>query len=410
MRKRLLLSFTVFAMFFGAGNLIFPPFLAYQAGERVLPAFLGFTITAIGLPVLSLIAIGKAGSLKALASRAHPVFGTAFTIVIYLAIGPCLAIPRTASTSYEMIAEAAGTGMTAGMIYSVLFFAASGMIALRPEKLTKRLGRILSPLLISLIAILFIGSATLLHVKGPAEAAAPYSISPFTTGFQEGYQTMDALAGLVFGIILSVNLKAIGVDKERAGKEGIIAAAGGGMLLFLVYSAIALIGMVARGISPDASNGAEVLSDVAAALWGGYGRVILALIFMIACFNTSVSLLSSCGEYFSSLTPRIGRGIWIAIFAAASCVISNAGLDMIISLSTPVLTVLYPSAIVLIVLALIPGTERLKWTYILSIAAALLSSLIVDAGFAWIVPTVIAIIIGIAIDRKAGRGEDEALL
>ena len=115
MKKRILLAFTIFAMFFGAGNLIFPPYLAYQAGRSILPAFIGFIMTAIGLPVLSLIAIGRAGSLKSLASRVHPAFGTAFTIAIYLAIGPCLAIPRTASTSYEMVAEAFGTGRAAGM-------------------------------------------------------------------------------------------------------------------------------------------------------------------------------------------------------------------------------------------------------------------------------------------------------
>ena len=122
-RKRVLLSFTVFAMFFGAGNLIFPPFLAYQAGENVVPAFIGFISTAIGLPVLSLVAIGRAGSPEKLASRVHPAFGIAFTVAIYLAIGPCLAIPRTASTSYEMVANALPS--TAGwmqIFYSVVFF------------------------------------------------------------------------------------------------------------------------------------------------------------------------------------------------------------------------------------------------------------------------------------------------
>ena len=399
MKKRILLAFTIFAMFFGAGNLIFPPYLAYQAGRSILPAFIGFIMTAIGLPVLSLIAIGRAGSLKSLASRVHPAFGTAFTIAIYLAIGPCLAIPRTASTSYEMVAKALGTGRTIGVIYSIIFFAISGLMALRPEKLTKRLGRLLSPLLILLIIILLIGSVTLFDGR-LTEAAGPYADVPFTTGFQEGYQTMDALAGLVFGIILSVNLKALGAEGRVARKESVLAAAGGGLLLLIVYTAIAFIGIVAEGLSEGATNGAAVLSDTAAAISGRYGRIMLALIFVIACFNTSVSLLSSCGEYFSRLVPRIGRGIWIAIFATASCIISNAGLDMIISISSPVLTVLYPAAIVLIALALVPGMETRRWTHMLSVAAALVSSLVMGSGFTWLIPTAAALIIGIVLDKK----------
>ena len=399
MKKRLLLAFTIFAMFFGAGNLIFPPYLAYQAGDSILTSFLGFIVTAIGLPVLSLIAISRAGSLKNLASRVHPVFGTAFTIAIYLAIGPCLAIPRTASTSYEMVAEAFGTGRAFGVIYSVIFFMISGIVALRPDKLTKRLGRMLSPLLILLIIILFVGSATLFD-GAVSKAQGPYATLPFTTGFQDGYQTMDALAGLVFGIILSINLKAMGVEGKEARKESVLAAAGGGVLLLIVYTAIAFIGIVAEGLSQGATNGAEVLSDIAAAISGSYGRIILALIFVIACFNTSVSLLSSCGEYFSRLVPRIRRGVWIAIFATASCIISNAGLDMIISISSPVLTVLYPAAIVLIALALIPGMETRRWTHILSVTAALASSVIIGSGFLWLMPTTVALIIGFLIDKR----------
>ena len=406
LKKRILLSFTVFAMFFGAGNLIFPPYLAYEAGRSVIPAFIGFIATAIGLPVLSLIAIGKAGATEKLASRVHPVFAAAFTIAIYLAIGPCLAIPRTASTSYEMVANALPVKIDWLLIpYSIIFFVLSGIIALRPEKLTKRLGRILSPLLVTLIAVLFIGS--MLHFSGSgAEAAGDYATHPFSTGFTDGYQTMDALAGLVFGIVLALNIEALGVKGKDITKESAIASIGGGVLLLAVYSMIVVIGLSAKGYTADAANGADVLSAAAAAVSGHYGRAVLALIFVIACFNTSVSLLSSCGEYFHHLQPRIPRGGWIAIFAAVSCLISNVGLNAIISISSPILTLFYPAAIMLIALSFLPHPDALAWTHRIGVVAALIASLLNVLGlyastFLWIVPAVIGSAIGYVIDRKA---------
>ena len=404
-KKRVLLSFTVFAMFFGAGNLIFPPFLAYQAGGNVLTAFIGFASTAIGLPVLSLIAIGRIGSSEKLASRVHPAFGIAFTVAIYLAIGPCLAIPRTASTSFEMVANAmTQSAPWLSIPYSIIFFALSAVLALNPEKLTKRLGRILSPILVTLIIILFTGSLILFQNSIP-EAAAPYDTHPFSTGFQEGYQTMDALAGLVFGIVLALNIKGLGVQDKDVTKESIIASIGGGILLLAVYSMIVFVGLSSASYINDATNGAQVLSAAAAMISDKYGRTILAIIFVIACFNTSVSLLSSCGEYFHTTIPRISRKGWIAVFAAVSCIISNIGLNAIISISSPVLTLLYPAAIVLIALSFIPDADSLRWTHRLSVALALITSLLSITGvfpspFIWIIPAIIGGFIGFLLDRN----------
>lgn len=404
-KKRVLLSFTVFAMFFGAGNLIFPPYLGYLAGGNTASAFLGFIITAIGLPVLSLIAIEKAGSLEALSSRVHPVFAHAFTVAIYLAIGPCLAIPRTASTSFEMVANAIPSLQGLSIPYSALFFTLSAIIALKPEKLTKRLGRILSPLLVLLIIILFAASLSNLGTAD-AEPMGAYIAVPFSTGFQEGYQTMDALAGLVFGIVLAINIEALGIKEDERTKEATAASIGGGMLLLIIYSMIVFIGLNARMYIHNAANGADVLSASAYAVSGSYGRIILAIIFILACFNTSTSLLSSCGEYFHMLIPKLSRGMWIALFAIISGVISKVGLNAIISLSSPVLSLLYPAAIMLIALSLIPQKRELKWTYRISIALALISSLLTIIGifpspFLWLIPAIIGAMLGYAIDRKA---------
>ena len=170
----LLVGFTLFSMFFGAGNLIFPPFLGAQAGVMTWKAMSGFLLSAVGLPVLGVAAVALSGGIGKLAGRVHPAFAFLFTLLIYLSIGPCLAIPRTSSTSFEMTvfpvlkqlgvsfnSTVRGTGFTVQTIaqfgYSVVFFTAAMAVAFRPDKLTDRLGKILCPTLLVLISVIFIG-------------------------------------------------------------------------------------------------------------------------------------------------------------------------------------------------------------------------------------------------------------
>ena len=160
-KNLLLVGFTLFSMFFGAGNLIFPPHLGAQAGSHLWAAFAGLAVSAIGLPIAGVVAVARAGGLEPLARRVHPAFAFVSTILVYLSIGPCLAIPRTASTSFAMLAPLVGSSPRLQLGYSFLFFAAAFLVALHPEKLTDRLGRILCPCLILLICILFAGC--LLH-------------------------------------------------------------------------------------------------------------------------------------------------------------------------------------------------------------------------------------------------------
>ena len=215
-RQRLLLGFTLFSMFFGAGNLIFPPHLGAQAGSNFWPAFAGFAVSAIGLPIAGVVAVARAGGFDHLASRVHPKFSLVFTILVYLSIGPCLAIPRTASTSFEMLVPLVGGGRGLQLSYSIVFFAAAFLVALHPEKLTDRLGRVLCPALIALIFVLFAGC--LLHPVAAqyGSPAAAYARLPAFEGILGGYQTMDALAGLYFGAVLALNIQALGVTEENA--------------------------------------------------------------------------------------------------------------------------------------------------------------------------------------------------
>ena len=349
------MGLTLFSMFFGAGNLIFPPFMGALAGEHVWAAFAGFVVSAIGLPVLGVAAVAFSDGLPALAGRVHPVFASVFTLLVYLAIGPCLAIPRTAGTSFEMaVTPFLQPGMPSKLLlilYSIGFFAIAAFMAMRPEKLSDRLGKILGPVLLILIAIIFIG-CIMKGSQGFGETAALYRAKPAGRGFQDGYQTMDMIAALNFGIIISMNIRAKGVEKKGSiVKETIFSGLFAGAMLLIVYAALTQIGSAAGGALGAGENGAQTLSMVVDALFGHAGNIILGAIFFIACLNTCTGLLSCCSEYFTSIWPKISYRMWVIIFAVFSAVIANAGLTTILKISVPILSVIYPPAIMLIVLA-----------------------------------------------------------
>ena len=352
--EQLLVGLTLFSMFFGAGNLIFPPFLGAQAGNATWIAMLGFAVSAIGFPVLGVMAIARAGGLPELAGRVHPVFASAFTLLAYLSIGPCLAIPRTASTSFEMAVTpfAGNTPLWVSALYSLAFFGVALAVALKPDKLSDRLGKITGPCLLILIAVLFVGCL----VNAPGGYGAPggsYQSDQLTQGLLDGYQTMDTLAALNFGIIIVLNVRAKGVEDDKVVFRSTIRAGwiAGGVLL-AVYAALAHVGGVSGGAFPGAANGAQVLTGIVGWLFGPLGSVLLALLFVLACLNTCIGLISCCGEYFATRFPVLSYRGWAAVFAAFSFVVSIAGLDAILAFSTPVLQAIYPVAIVLIALGL----------------------------------------------------------
>ena len=437
----ILVGFTLFSMFFGAGNLIFPPFLAAQAGRLTWLAVGGFLISAVGLPVLGVAAVALAGGLPRLSGRVGPKFAVVFTILTYLSIGPCLAIPRTASTSFEMTVLPFMTGMgvhlqhrvagfriqtAAQFLYSLAFFLIAMLLALRPEKLTDSLGKILCPTLLILIGVLFIG-CLIWPVGNAGNAEAAYSAGPVVKGFLEGYQTMDTIAALNFGIIIALNIQDRGVKQEGAVvrevvKAGIVA----GILMILVYCVLAYIGMPVGRRAGEGANGARILTYVAGSLFGNAGKAILGIIFFIACLNTCTGLLSCCSKYFATLLPKVGYVAWVFIFSLVSLVISSAGLDRILSFSVPVLSAMYPIAIVLIFLCFLDKFlgqwRRIYWwsvlfTGLVSVANALEHAGVLapalarifemlpgyGVGLGWILPALAGVVLGIC----TGKGHDK---
>ena len=346
-KKVLIVGLTLFSMFFGAGNLIFPPFLAVQAGTSIIPAAAGFLISAVGLPVLGVIAVARSGGLEKLAGRVHPAFAQLFTILIYLSIGPFLAIPRTAGTSFEMtLLPLVGEGGKAAgqLLYSVVFFTIAMVMAFNPDKLTERLGKILCPALLILIFVMFAGSV-FYHQTISGEPAG-------------AYQTMDTIAALKFGIVIALNIRAMGVREDsQVVRTTIHSGMIAGLLLALIYMALAYVGGQVQAEAASLDNGARILTFAAGRFYGNAGALLLGVIFFIACLNTCIGLLSCCSKYFSTLVPGIGYRAWVVLFAVTSVVIANAGLSRILAFSVPVLNAIYPVAIVLIALSFIHRGE-----------------------------------------------------
>lgn len=423
-KQSLLVGVTLFSMFFGAGNLILPPLVGLQAGAQGVPAMVGFLITGIGLPVLGIVAVALAGTIRDLASRVHPVFAHIFVAAVYLAIGPCLAIPRTSSTSFEMLQPLLPQHLpleAARLAFSVLFFVAAYLLAMHPGRLTRLLGHVTGPALIVLI-VAVVGAAIFNpDPAGVAAAQASYSSASAMQGFLVGYQTMDLLASLTFGIVIATNIRELGVTDD-AGLTREVSRAGlfAGVLMALIYCGLAVVGANLSAAMPDLTNGAAILTASASLHFGVVGLVVVAAIFLLACLNVCIGLISCCGTYFADEFPRVPYRVWAAAFAVFSCAVSNLGLDAILAFSVPLLNALYPVAIVLVVMGMLHKVcDRYPrmWQWIVGVTATV--SVVVSARDAffpgalpmldvlplasfdleWLLPALAAAVIGVVHSR-----------
>ncbi len=424
-RKDLLfVGLMLFSLFFGAGNLIFPPFMGEAAGDKTWVVLLGFFVTAVGFPVLGVIAVAKSNGLTNLAKRVNPLFATIFTILIYLSIGPGLGIPRAGSLPFEMavapyLPEQFSMKISL-FIYTLVFFAVAYWLSLSPSKLVDRMGKVLTPTLLLLILFMVIGS----FVKPLGEygvATHGYEVSSFFKGFLDGYLTMDTIAALNFGIVIALAIKSKGVEDDKTVislsiKAGVIA----GVLLAVIYAMLAHLGATSGGRFGLTENGAQTLTNITTYIFGKPGAILLATIFTLACLTTSVGLITSCSQYFSTLTNKISYNNWARILTLTSMLLANMGLTKILSISVPILNAIYPIAIILIVLSMFDFIfKENKYVYGLTILFTGLVSLI-DAiaqiglakevlvklisylplyseGLAWIVPSILGIILGMII-------------
>jgi len=346
----------LFSLFFGAGNLIFPPALGQAAGTNLTEALIGFILTAVGLPLLGVAAIAVSGNLETLTNRVHPVFALVFSTAIYLSIGPLLAIPRAASVAFEMgaspfLPDGAKAGGISLFLYTLLFFATVFWFCLHPAKLVDRFGKMLTPTLLLLIAAIFLGSMVnpLGEFASPAEA---YENGPVFKGFLEGYLTMDALASLAYGIVIISAIEQRGIkEPKKLAFNTIKAGAIAGVCLGAIYVVLGYLGASSQSLPGSAENGGQILTAVVTHLFGKPGTVLLGAVFTLACFATSVGLVTSCSQYFSKIIPAVPYKAWIFILCVFSMAVANLGLTQIISISVPILIAIYPLAIILILLS-----------------------------------------------------------
>lgn len=355
----MLVGSLLFGLFFGAGNLIFPVYMGQEAGTSIVPAVLGFLTTAIGVPFLGVVAIGvsRSSGLFNLSSRVHPFFGYMMTILLYLTIGPFFAIPRTASVSFEVgIASFVGESWRGGVLagFSLLFFCGVLFFSLRNSNILTWVGKILNPLFLVFLSVLM-GAALFFPMGELLPGSGDYSTAPFFSGFIAGYNTMDAIASLAFGIIVIQTLKDIGVSSPRGLAWGTVRAGGVSMVLMgLIYAILTFMGASSVGRIGMTSNGGLSLALIARHYFGSAGGVLLALIITLACLKTAVGLITACAGTFVRIFPRsLGYRTYVYVFTGISCLIANVGLTRIISLSVPVLMLLYPLAISLIILGLL---------------------------------------------------------
>lgn len=422
----------LFALFFGAGNLIFPAFLGQQAGGNWLSAMSGFLLTGAGLPLLGVIAIGYSGSrdVQDLASRVTPWYGVAFAAVLYLAIGPLFATPRTATVTFEI-------GVTpfigpehktmALAIFSAFFFGVTYWLSISPGKLVDRIGKVLTPALLATIAVL-VGYAAFNPMGELQAAQGGFADRPFVTGVLEGYQTMDALASLVFAIIVIDAARALGVrNRAQLLATTTVAGAVAAACLAVVYLLIGYMGATSVAGLGLQENGAAVLSKTAQHYFGMSGNVLLSAIVFLACLSTAVGLIISCSEYFNRLLPAISYKTFVVIFTLVSMVFANKGLSGIISISVPVLMLLYPLTVVIILLAFLNnwfGGSRVvyvctifatlvvgvldAWKAAFSFApetAALINSIfpLYDIGMGWLLPATAGFVLGLVLKTAIGK-------
>lgn len=422
----------LFGLFFGAGNLIFPVHMGQEAGANIFLANLGFLITGIGLPFLGVIAIGisKSNGVFDLATRVNRRYAVGFTVLLYLTIGPFFALPRLATTSFEIgLAPFVPSEQHKLIlaIFSALFFLVAWAFSRKPSKLLGYVGKFLNPLFLFLLAILILFA--FITPLGPISFAAitdTYVANPFFKGFTEGYNTLDALASLAFGIIIVSTIRGMGVEKPNdIAKDTIKSGAISIVLMGIIYTLLTYMGTMSLGTFPLSENGGIALAQIANHYLGTLGSILLAFIVILACLKTAIGLITACSETFSELFPRGSYAFYIAVASILPCLFANVGLTNIIQFSVPVLMFLYPLAMTLIILVIISPLfhhrkEVYRMTTYVTLFAALLDALnsapdfiksntvvtsilkaaenylpLFTIGMGWVVPAALGFLIGL---------------
>lgn len=356
-----MIGLMMFSIFFGAGNLIFPPALGQAAGDHLVPAILGFLLTGVGLPLLGIVAIALQGGRykEFISAQIHPGFATGLLCILYLTIGPLFAVPRTGAVSFEIGIRPFLDGdseVWGRAAYTAVFYLATYYLALNPSKLIDRVGKLLTPVLLAFLALLF-AKSFLSPLGDILPATANYMDAAFAQGFQDGYLTMDLLASIAIGTLVVNSVRMRGVEGTKAlSKVCILAGMIAISLMSIVYVSLAHLGATSAAALGHSANGGQLLADAVGIFFGSQGNFLLAVIIGLACLTTSCGMTSGCADFFSrTLKNREAYSRLLLGFTLFSFVASNVGLTALISFSVPFLVAIYPIVIVLVVLSLFDG-------------------------------------------------------
>lgn len=414
-------------MFLGAGNIIFPPFLGLEAGTQFFPAMLGFLLTAVGLPALTLIVLGRLSDSGQLTQALPKPLAIAFWVLLFIAIGPAFGMPRAVTVAYEMGIKPFFSGDHL-MLFSALFVGATLLLAFQRGKLVDYIGKVMTPLLVLMLAALALAAIiTPLGVLG--DPSASYQNKAITSGLIQGYMTMDAIAAVGFGWVIIKAIRDKGCESPKdvfqaTLKVTLIYA----LLMSACYLAMAYVGATSTSIAEGATNGGELLTRYVAEIFGSLGQYLLAGIIIMACLTTTVGLTNACAEY-SQQTFRTPFAMTAIIVTAMTGVVANFGLEQILAISLPAILILCPVAIALVLAAwFLPTTKHNTISYVsvvmisvvfggldaLHILGLLSDSLsaslthyipLFSAHASWFLPVVITVFISLLLNRKSSALE-----
>lgn len=430
-KKGFLTGLLVFGLFFGAGNLIFPPVIGVLSGHQFTPAILGFVFSAVGIATFTLVVgLSTGRDYKELISTlVHPIFAKVFLLALYLTIGPLFAIPRTASTSFSIGIEpllSADQKSLVLALFCIVYFALTYWLSVTPSKLMERVGKLLTPLFSGMIVLLIILGVLQLpsHATNVTTAAYTTSIQAFGSGFLEGYNTLDSLAAVAFSLIALNTLKTFGFTSKRGYKRTIwIAGMSVALLFSVLYLGLAVLGnRFAIPAEFDGNVGTYVLSQMTQRVFGQPAQIFLAVMVIVTCMTTTVGLVVSISEFFKELFPKVTYKTYVRVFCVLGVCIANIGLSAIIQLAVPVLLLLYPITIALVVfiftsqfiaVSRVAVRATMAFVVVLSIAQVIGSTFKVatlnsvldvlplnSIGMPWVVPVIIGVVVAIVLPSQ----------
>lgn len=432
-KKGFLIGLLLFGIFFGAGNLIFPAELGFRAGGNFSPAMFGFVLSGVGIAIITLVVgtMVNGGYKRELSIKVSPIFSKAYLTILYLAIGPFFAIPRTAGTSFSIgLAPVTGNGRFPLFIFSAVYFLFAYIIAINPSKLMDRVGKVLTPMFAMLIIILIIVGNLNFHTVNVGEMSG--SMEALKKGFFEGYNTLDALASVSFCLIATSSIKTFGFSSK---KEYIKIMAIVGMVTVIFFSSL-YIGLGALGnkfsipadVLKDSNTniGTYILSKSSYELFGNFGQIFLGAMTILTCFTTTAGLIVAVSEFFAETFPKFGYKVYVNVFTIIGFAMSNFGLNNIIKISIPVLMILYPITIVIVVIVILNkfiklSKKAMRLTIIMTTAASTIEVLVStlnlktvkslisvfiggNSGFLWVNFVVLGIVLSLLLKDKI-KGE-----